>query len=61
LAWIRAWLAIISETTSPAPKRLARRRKGKSVTPDMGARITGLSSVIGPIRRVMAQVSFKAA
>ena len=38
---IMAWLAIISETTSPAPRRLTRRRNGRSVTPDMGARITG--------------------
>ena len=46
---MRAWLAIISETTSPAPLRLTRRRKGKSVTPDMGARMTGSSSWMGPM------------
>ena len=33
--------AIISETTSPAPCCLARRRNGRSVTPDIGARMTG--------------------
>ncbi len=37
--------AIISETTSPAPRDLAKARKGRSVTPESGARITGLSSV----------------
>ena len=42
--------AIISETTSPAPCCLARRRNGRSVTPDMGARMTGRSSrtPVGP-------------
>ena len=34
-------LAIISETTRLAPKRCARRRNGKSETPDMGASATG--------------------
>ncbi len=33
-----AWLAIISLTTMPAPRRRARRRKGRSETPDIGAR-----------------------
>ena len=33
--------AIISETTKPAPPALARRRNGRSVIPDIGARITG--------------------
>ena len=33
-----AWLAIISLTTMPVPWARARRRKGRSVTPDMGAR-----------------------
>ena len=36
--------AIISDTTRPAPCCLARRRNGRSVTPDMGARMTGTSS-----------------
>ena len=44
-----ASLAIISETTRPAPNRLTRRRNGMSVTPDMGARMTGTSMLIGPI------------
>ena len=42
-------LATISEKTSPAPKDRTRRRKGRSVTPDMGASRTGASSVILPI------------
>ncbi len=46
---IIASLAIISETTSPAPKDLTRRRNGRSVTPDIGARITGSARVMGPI------------
>ena len=37
--------AIISDTTSPVPSRLAMRRNGRSVTPDMGARMTGVSIV----------------
>ncbi len=37
--------AIISDTTIPVPSRLAKRRNGKSVTPDIGARITGVSIV----------------
>ena len=40
---IVAWLAIISDTTSAAPSRLTMRRNGRSVTPDIGARITGSS------------------
>ncbi len=40
-----AQLAIISETTMPAPNLLARRRNGRSVTPDIGARITGTGKV----------------
>jgi hypothetical protein len=36
-----AWLAIISDTTRPAPLRFTSRRNGISVTPDMGARMTG--------------------
>jgi len=46
---IIASLAIISETTSPAPSRFTRRRNGISVTPDIGARMTGSLRVIGPI------------
>ena len=46
---IIASLAIISDTTSPAPNFLTRRRKGKSVTPDIGARITGDNNLTGPI------------
>src|SRR3546814_9051158 len=41
--------AIISDTTRPAPLRFTRRRNGKSVTPDMGARITGSSIETEPI------------
>ena len=41
--------AIISETTRPAPKPLTIRRKGASVTPDMGARTTGASRRRGPM------------
>jgi hypothetical protein len=37
--------AIISETTSPAPRDFARARNGRSVTPERGAKITGLGSV----------------
>ena len=37
--------AIISLTTMPVPRRLASRRNGRSVTPDIGARITGVSMV----------------
>ena len=40
--------AIISDTTSPAPRRRARRRYGRSVTPDIGARITGRSITTPP-------------
>ena len=35
--------AIISDTTSPVPSSRARRRNGRSVTPDIGARMTGVS------------------
>src|SRR5437899_12765663 len=47
---IIASLAIISETTRPAPSRFTRRRNGRSLTPDIGARITGSSRVIEPIK-----------
>src|SRR5439155_20716279 len=46
---IIAWLAIISLTVSPAPYRLTTRRNGRSVTPVIGARITGASIRIGPM------------
>ncbi|OIQ64795.1 hypothetical protein GALL_536530 [mine drainage metagenome] len=45
----RSSLAVISETTSPAPSAAVRRRKGASVTPDMGARKTRLATRISPI------------
>ena len=41
--------AIISDTTSPAPPRLTIRRNGMSVTPDIGARMTGSSKRTGPM------------
>ena len=46
--------AIISETTRPwrcsrAHMSCTSRRNGRSVTPDMGARTTGVSRRIGPI------------
>src|SRR6266436_39953 len=41
--------AVISDTTSPAPKRAASRRNGASVTPDIGARNTRLAMVTPPI------------
>ena len=56
-----AALAIISETTSPAPLRLTRRRKGRSVTPDMGARMTGSSSRIGPMEMLIFWANAKVA
>ncbi len=40
--------AIISETTRPAPSLRTNRRNGRSVTPDMGARITGVSRTTPP-------------
>ena len=46
---IIAWLAIISDTTRPHPDFLTSRRNGRSVTPDMGARITGSARVMEPI------------
>jgi hypothetical protein len=45
----RSLLAVISETTSPAPSVAHRRRNGASVTPDIGARKTELETVIPPI------------
>ncbi len=44
-----ASLAVISETTRPAPSRATSRRNGASVTPDIGAKITALGSVRLPI------------
>ena len=44
-----AFEAIISDTTRPTPQPLTRRRNGMSVTPDIGARITGLSRLTVPI------------
>src|SRR4051812_8684544 len=45
----RSLLAVISETTRPAPSVAARRRNGASVTPDIGARKTRLAISISPI------------
>jgi len=45
----RSSLAVISDTTRPAPRRATKRRKGASVTPDIGAKITGLGSATLPI------------
>ena len=55
---IIAWLAIISDTTRPQPARFTSRRNGRSDTPDMGARITGLASVMGPIFMVILTCPF---
>ena len=41
--------AVISETTSPAPSRSARRRNGASVIPDIGARITRFGTQTVPM------------
>src|SRR5262249_19169074 len=45
----RSSLAVISDTTRPAPSSAAIRRKGESVTPDIGARKTGLATLTSPI------------
>src|SRR6266849_9542139 len=45
----RSSLAVISDTTRPAPSAAVKRRKGASVTPDIGARRTRLATVISPI------------
>ena len=50
-----ASLAIISETTTPAPRLAARRRNGASVMPDMGARNTRFGSVTGPTASGLAK------
>ena len=44
--------AIISDTTIPAPCCFASRRNGRSVTPDIGARITGVSMRTPPPRSI---------
>src|SRR5262249_12364954 len=48
-AAMRAALAVISETTKPAPRSGARRRNGASGIPDIGAKITGFGSVRLPM------------
>ena len=55
---IAAWLAIISETTKAAPCRLTMRRNGRSVTPDIGARMTGSSRVIEPRQMLTGKCSW---
>src|SRR5205823_14790266 len=45
----RSSLAVISEITRPAPSAAVKRRNGASVTPDIGARRTGLAISILPI------------
>src|ERR1700716_883126 len=47
--WTRSSLAVISETTRPAPREAASRRNGASVTPDIGASKTRLATSISPI------------
>src|SRR6201991_3222637 len=47
--WTRSSLAVISETTRPAPSEAASRRKGASVTPDIGANKTRFAIAISPI------------
>src|SRR3954464_10189273 len=44
----RSSLAVISETTRPAPSDAAKRRNGASVTPDIGARNTRLANSTPP-------------
>ncbi len=58
---IIASLAIISEITSPAPKRLTRRRNGRSDTPDIGAKMTGSSSGMDPITMLIKCASVSCA
>ena len=43
--------AVISDTTRPAPSRSASRRKGVSVMPDIGAKITRFGTVSEPIAK----------
>src|SRR5258707_4266477 len=47
--WTRSSLAVISETTRPAPSEAASRRNGASVTPDIGASKTRFAISISPI------------
>src|SRR3954471_15023355 len=49
--WTRSSLAVISETTKPAPSEAASRRNGASVIPDIGASKTRLATSISPIFR----------
>ncbi len=49
--------AIISETTSPAPWARASRRNGRSVTPESGAMITGVSITTPPPRSMGSRLS----
>ena len=44
--------AIISDTTSPAPSSRAKRRNGRSVTPDIGASTTGTATAMPPPRSI---------
>jgi hypothetical protein len=53
---IAAWLAIISVTLRPEPKLRTIRRNGRSETPVIGARITGVS-----IRTLPIWIGFKRA
>jgi hypothetical protein len=46
----------ISDTASPAPNLRHKRRKGRSVTPAMGATIKGLGKVYGPIFAVGSMI-----
>src|SRR5260221_7928167 len=52
--------ATISETAIPAPSRLQRLRKGRSVTPAMGATIRLFFSWMGPIFKVVSRISVSA-
>src|SRR5690242_19832918 len=45
----RGSLDTISDTASPAPRRLQSLRNGRSVTPAIGATINGLANLCGPI------------
>src|SRR6201989_3314180 len=46
---MRSLQAVISDTTRPAPSLAARRRTGASVTPDIGAKKTGMETLMSPI------------
>jgi hypothetical protein len=53
----RGSLVVISDTASPAPRRLHNCRNGLSVTPAIGARISFGSMAWGPIRmRLLSQL-----